>query len=273
MLDGFDKLELNGAELTILDGPTVSLFGDAVGLSSSAADRGASAALGAARPRPRPCCATGRRRWARGRGTGSRKTSPAAWRRKGRWTLALTIPRDDPRNAVVDHAEGSFRASGMTVTYLDGLPPLQGVAGEGRLLGNTVTMTLGAAHIGKLVVVGGTVEVTDLDRDPQTVTIDGTVKGPVREALELIDRDRLGYPRKMGIDPKTASGSAEARLHFRLPAKKNVKIEEVDLRIDAAAGRCDPVGCGVRGGCHRRRSRSHGRTQRFDDDRHGADRR
>ena len=55
----------------------------------------------------------------------------------------------------------------------------------------------------------------------------------MREALELLDRDRLGYPRRIGLDPKTASGSAEAHLWFRLPAEKEVEIEDVQIRVDA----------------------------------------
>ena len=120
--------------------------------------------------------------------------------------VPFDIAADDTAEAVIERAEGSFRASGLTVTYLEGLPPLQDVSGEGRLVGNVLTMTVGAGRIGKLVVNRGTVEVSDLDRDPQIVTIDGDVKGPVRDALELINRDRLGYPRKMGIDPKASSG-------------------------------------------------------------------
>jgi uncharacterized protein YhdP len=229
--DGFDKLELNGAALSILDGPTVSLFGDAAGLSSpQRITVRARLSAGAAET------AAILRYWPQALGAEARnwisKNVSGGMAEEGQIDLALAVPRDDPRNAVIERAEGSFRASGLTVTYLEGLPPLQDVSGEGRLVGNILTMTVGAGRIGKLVVNRGTVEVSDLDRDPQIVTIDGDVKGPVRDALELINRDRLGYPRKMGIDPKASSGSAEAHLRFRLPAKKDVKIEEVDLRID-----------------------------------------
>ena len=232
IFDRFDKLELNTAQLTILDGPTIGLSGDADGLSSpERIEVRARLSAGAAKTE------TVLRYWPQSLGAGARnwiaENISGGMADEGQVELALTIPRSDPAGAVIDRAEGAFRASGLTVNYLDGLPPLKDVAGEGRLSGNTVTMTVSAGHIGRLELAAGTVEVADLDRDPQTVTIDGRVVGPLRDALELINRDRLGYPKKMGVDPKTATGAAEARLYFRLPAKKDVGIEEVELKVEA----------------------------------------
>ena len=232
LFDAFDRLELDAAALTIINGPTLTLSGAATGLSSPDAVQ-VQARL-ASGPAPTEAVL---RYWPTGIVKGTRtwieQNIAGGSAEEGQLELALTIPRDNPENTVVEHAEGAFRASGLTVTYLKGLPPLQGVSGEGKFHDNTVAMTVSDGHIGKLVVTGGTVDVASLDTDPQIVTIDGRVKGPLRDALLLIDHDPLGYPRKVGIDPKTASGSAEAHLWFRLPATKDVGTEEVELRVEA----------------------------------------
>jgi uncharacterized protein YhdP len=228
---GFDRLELDGAELTVLDGPTLTLSGNATGLATDTIRIEARLASGAASTE------TVLRYWPVRLGPAARdwiaENISGGMAEDGEVQLVLTMPRARPQEAVVDSAEGYFRASGLTVTYLKGLPALEGVAGEGRLSGTTLTMTIAAAQSGPLVVTSGTVEVTNLDREPETVTIAGRVKGPVRDALELLDRKRLGYPRRIGIDPKTASGSAEAKLWFRLPADKDVKMEDVSIRVEA----------------------------------------
>lgn len=232
IFDRFDRLELNGAALTILDGPTLTLSGSAVGLSSPHLVR--VEALLASGPAPTE---TVLRYWPTAIGRGARnwieQNIAGGYAEEAQLDVVLTIPRDHPENAVLEHAEGAFRASGLTVTYLKGLPPLQDVAGEGKFLGNTVTITVLSGQVGELVVAGGTVEVASLDVKPQIITIDGRVTGPLRDALDLIDHDRLGYPSKMGIDPKTVSGAAESRLWFRFPGQKDVRVDEVELRVEA----------------------------------------
>lgn len=231
LFEEFDRLELDAAELTILDGPTLSLSGEAEGLAAPDQVR-----VRARLSTDAAATETVLRYWPDTLGRAARnwisENISGGMAEEGWAEVALAIPRAHPQDAVIDSAEGYFRASGLTVTYLKGLPPLEGVAGEGRLSGNAVAMTVSAAHFGKLVVEEGTVEVASLDVDPQLVTIDGRVRGPVREALALLNRDRLGYPRKMGIDPKWTSGAAAAHLWFRLPGKKGVTLEEVELRVE-----------------------------------------
>ena len=229
--DGFNQLELDGASLTVTDGPTVTVSGVAKGLSSNSIELQAHLGSGPittdALLHYWPAAfAHNARDWISHNITGGQA-------HQGEADLALTVPRDDPTHAVLEHAEGTFRASGLTVNYVDGLPPLQEVAGEGKFAGNKLVLNVNAGHVGKLVLTGGTVEVAGLDTEPQIVTIDGNVTGPVRDGLVLIDYDRLGYPRKMGIDPKSASGSGTVHLWFRLPAHKSVHIDEVNLRVEA----------------------------------------
>ena len=229
--DGFDQLQLDGASLSAADGPTVTVSGTAKGLSSDLIQLQARIGSGAINTD------TLLRYWPTVFGHNARDwishNINGGHAEQGEANLALTVPRHDPTHAVLDHAEASFRASGLTVTYLNGLPPLQDVAGEGKFADNKLVLTVGAGHVGNLVLTGGTVEVAGLDTEPQIITIDGNVTGPVRDGLTLIDHDRLGYPRKMGIDPKSASGSGAVHLWFRLPAHKNVRIDEVALRVDA----------------------------------------
>ncbi|HXV23780.1 MAG TPA: AsmA-like C-terminal domain-containing protein [Alphaproteobacteria bacterium] len=232
LFEAFNRLDLDAAELSILDGPTLTLSANAAGLASPEIVKlEAKLASGAARTE------TVLRYWPQKLGRAARnwiaENIADGMAEEGNIELVLNIPRQRPENAIIERAEGYFRASGLTVTYLKGLPPLQDVVGEGRLTGNGVSMTVSSGHVGDLVVDSGTVEVASLDVDPQLITIEGQVSGPVSDALELLDRERLGYPRKVGIDPKATSGSARTTLWFQLPGKKDVRIEDVQLRVES----------------------------------------
>ena len=187
--DGFNQLELDGASLTVTDGPTVTVSGVAKGLSSNSIQLQAHVGSGPITTDTLlhywpAAFAHNARNWISHNITGGQA-------HQGEADLALTVPRDDPTHAVLEHAEGTFRASGLTVNYVDGLPPLQDVAGEGKFAENKLVLNVNAGHVGKLVLTGGTVEVAGLDTEPQIVTIDGNVTGPVRDGLVLIDYDRL----------------------------------------------------------------------------------
>ena len=229
--EGFDRIDIAGGTLTLLDGPTVSLSGMASGLRRGEAIA-ASLELGTNGASTETVLRFWPERIAAAPRNWIAKNIKGGFAEEGHATLALTIPRDSLRQPVLHSAEAMFRASGLTLTYLDGLPPIDGVSGEGRLIGDVLTMTITGGHTGPLAVTGGTVTVSNFHQEPQILTIVGTVAGPFRAALELIDHKRLGYPSRIGLDPKTASGEATAHLRFELPAKKDIAIEEVKLRIE-----------------------------------------
>ena len=70
----------------------------------------------------------------------------------------------------------------------------------------------------------------------ETVRIDATIVGPVREALALLDRDPLNFISPFGIDPAQTSGNQTTKLVFKFPLRDAVSVDDIDF---AAAARLE----------------------------------
>ncbi len=141
----------------------------------------------------------------------------------------------DPATHVgsVLNARGSLRYHDLTITYFNGLPMAQKVSGTASFTGDRLDFTPTGGQVKGLKVIGGKLQLTDLDTHDQWATIDLTVAGPLQDALEVIDSKPLHYAHAIGIDPAQISGRTEAQLHFRLPLLADLKLDAIDYGAKA----------------------------------------
>jgi hypothetical protein len=135
---------------------------------------------------------------------------------------------------VVDEMHASADATGLTVHYLDPLPPLTNANGHATFEGGNLTVDITSANVGEIQVVGGKLVISNIGGEGvQILVIDGEIKAPLAAALELLDHPRLGYVTSMGIDREGALGETLTDMHFEFPAKKGLELEEVDITAQA----------------------------------------
>ena len=133
----------------------------------------------------------------------------------------------------VEQANGAFDVTGAEVNELDTLPHVQGVAGQGKFTKSEVDITTSGGGTGDLRLGAATIALTALDTDNETADIDVPLEGPLRDALNLLDLPRFGYLNKIGLRPADFSGDMTARLQIKLPLKKDLKVEQIDLLATA----------------------------------------
>src|SRR5258708_36303658 len=80
---------------------------------------------------------------------------------------------------------------------------------------------------------------TGLSEPDQLAAMGVVIQGPLKDALELLDRKPLGYPSKLGLDITQVQGRPATRLAFRFPLIKRLTLEQVG--IGAAANLRDVV--------------------------------
>ena len=131
-----------------------------------------------------------------------------------------------------------FAFEGLDVSYLGELPPILGASGTGKLAADHLEIAIagGEADLGqrgRLAVTGGEVRITEFSAVDQIGDIRLAISGPVTAVAALLDRKPLGYPSRYDIDPASLAGSAATKLHFRLPLKADVKLEEMSFEVEA----------------------------------------
>ena len=142
--------------------------------------------------------------------------------------LAVAV---DPAAMTADFSDtrGIFRYHDLTVDYLNGLPPAKKVSGTATLGDRRLDFAIAAgATVKSLKTTGGTISITNIGPDPETLTIDLGVTGPVQDALEVLDSKSLRYAHDARIDPARVSGKLDTQLHFQFPLLAALKLADID---------------------------------------------
>jgi hypothetical protein len=147
--------------------------------------------------------------------------------------VALTLPGGDPEATIIDQFAGTVAGSGLTVHYLDPLPPVEAAAGTAHFTREEFAADFTAGHIQGLQIDGGTLRISGMHAPDQIIDIDGKLHGPLSEAVALLNNPRLGYVKKLGIEPEGVGGTVAGTLTFNLPAKKGLTFDQVKIGVDA----------------------------------------
>jgi hypothetical protein len=84
-----------------------------------------------------------------------------------------------------------------------------------------------------LRVTTGQIYISDLHLDDQGITIDLDVKGPLRNALQVINHKTLRYATQLGINPPQIQGNALSKLNFSFPLKTILTTDQVKIKVNA----------------------------------------
>ena len=130
-----------------------------------------------------------------------------------------------------------YEFTDVTLNYLDTLPKVTGVDGEGRTDGLNMTVNLRDGAVGGLRAPAGHAEMRDLTAKSPSMTMLVSLEGEVRDALEILDAPRLGYVQKVGLKPSQVEGQVSAELGAQFLMLKRLKAEEITLTATATVSR------------------------------------
>ena len=167
---------------------------------------------------------------------------PAATIRVEGW-----IDPESPASAQIDALSGRIDFSDVNTHYLRPLPPVLGSSGMAAFDGRRMVISILDGQLDDLSVESSTVTLLDIGLPlDERATIDVAVRGPVKDALRLLDREPLGYPSEIGLDVEQVDGRFGARLRFELPLDRSLQLS--DVGIAASANLQDAIVPGLIGG-------------------------
>lgn len=147
----------------------------------------------------------------------------------------IQLAAEDPGFAQIDAPEVSLqmRYSGLDVNYLAPMPRVRGVSGTGVMTAKRLDLAITSGGIGDLRISDSSVAITGFDQKDQDAEIEVVVRGPVREALQLVDSPPLGYIKAIGQRPADFGGNSATRLRLRFPLINDLKFDQVQIAAAA----------------------------------------
>ena len=141
----------------------------------------------------------------------------------------------------VSSLAGSANLSGIGVTYLKQMPPVEETKGVLSLSLSEVVIDVESGFVrlspdpdNTLNVREARVRLHGLDDKTDTADIDVRIDGQLADAIELIDRPPLGYASKLGIKPTATNGLAEVLLSVDFPLVQGVSLDQVVVSAAAS---------------------------------------
>jgi hypothetical protein len=172
--------------------------------------------------------------------------------------LALEPAPGDP--ARLRSFSGSVAFRGVSVGYIPGMPRVAGVDGRAILSLPRVEVSTHSGSVGGLRVEEARALLTALDTDVEMADIRVSVRGPLREQLQLLDHQPLGLMRQVGMNPADFGGEGTTRARFAFPLVESLKVEQV-----AVSGTAEAKGFSLRRAALGQDARDGDISARFDD--------
>ncbi len=140
---------------------------------------------------------------------------------------------NDLSNINVTEARGTVAATGATVKYIDGMPPVVGVNAKADFDLNQMTVAVSGGGIDELKLQPSTIHITDFEKNVQNIDLPIHLIGPVPAVLKLIDYPPLGYAKAVGLKPESVSGTLDGTVDLKFPLIASLLMRDVAITTNA----------------------------------------
>ncbi len=145
----------------------------------------------------------------------------------------LSAPSDDWSGAAMTRLDGEMALEDMTIRYIDGMPPITGLAGQVSYDLDRFSISTTGGTMGGLRVTESEMLIYDFDRPNAQMEIDVVVQGGVQELLSVLDNPVLGYASAVGLHPWESAGRMSGRLRFSFPLIDELPLDRVAIAASA----------------------------------------
>ncbi|MBR6355767.1 MAG: hypothetical protein IKR92_02825, partial [Alphaproteobacteria bacterium] len=117
--------------------------------------------------------------------------------------------------------------------YLEGMPVVRDLYGVAHFTDHNILINVDKGVSDGVIVTGGKVDLYDLDKYDNFITIDLVGNSSLKDALLLIDHKPLEFTSDMGLNPNAVSGDVDLRLKLDFELRQD--LEGKDVKVDVAA--------------------------------------
>lgn len=139
------------------------------------------------------------------------------------------------------HLNGGGDLSGISVTYLRQMPPVDGANGRLSLTKSEVIIDVTSGEVNlfnkeesRLSIQEARVRLHGLENKTDSADIDIRIDGELKDAIALLDNPPLGYASKLGISESRVSGQTDVLLSIDFPLVQELSLTDVQVSATAS---------------------------------------
>ena len=124
---------------------------------------------------------------------------------------------------------GSFDYDGLVIRFMETMPPVRDISGQGRLGVDRIDFEIDSGRLESIQLTQSTVALTGLDDTPGLLVLDSFLSGDVPAVLAVLDNAPIHIGGTLGALPAETSGDFTGSLSASMPLKKSLSFEEVSI--------------------------------------------
>jgi hypothetical protein len=151
--------------------------------------------------------------------------------------IALRKREDNAEPLVLDVVKGAFRYTGLTIRFMDHLPPVTKVDGFATFDDKDLKFTIARGELEGVKLTGGRVDILGFERPNEDFIVVAPIEGKLSDILRVLDKPPLGFASALGVNPVAVGADVKATIDVRFLLGREVKLDTVDIRADAELAR------------------------------------
>lgn len=117
--------------------------------------------------------------------------------------------------------------------YLDGMPDVHNVYGQAKFSMQNISIDVDKGVSDGVIITGGNVNIYDLHKDDNFISINLIGNSSITDALNLINNPPLKIAAGMGVDPKTIHGNVDVQLKLDFELKQDLDSDDIKVEVKA----------------------------------------
>lgn len=151
--------------------------------------------------------------------------------------VALRKREDKTEPLVLDLVKGAFRYGGITIRFMEHLPPVTKVDGAATFDDKDLKFTIARGELEGVKLTGGRVDILGFEKPQEDFVVSAPIEGKLADILRVLDRKPLGFASALGVNPVAVGADVKATIDVRFVLGREVKLADVDISADADLAR------------------------------------
>ncbi|MBQ8481204.1 MAG: AsmA-like C-terminal domain-containing protein [Alphaproteobacteria bacterium] len=119
------------------------------------------------------------------------------------------------------------------IFYLDGMPYVNKVYGTANFTQKNISIDIDKGISDGVMITGGNVNIYDLNKEDNFISIKLIGNSSVKDALKLIDHKPLNFASEIGINPQDVQGNVDVKLGLDFELRQDLEGKDIKVNVDA----------------------------------------